>query len=235
MRPISYKLILLKMRSVGFNWKTVPEGGVVVDVGGGVGSQSMVLAKANPHLKFILQDREAVIPQSQKVCPAVLEIFVLQVVNFQLVLGVVQSRGNRKGSNHFPRYVSLMICACINEVIDETFHLAHNFFDPQPVPKPSIFFMRFILHDWSDEDSVRILRHLRAAAGPETQLVIVDMILTHACEEDANSLAMTIPGSDAGRPPKPLLANGGHANAIGYRLDFHVRCSSFFFFSRFAA
>ena len=81
--------------------------------------------------------------------------------------------------------------------------------------------MRFIMHDWSDEDCQKILRHLRAAAAPETQLVLVDMILSYACDEDPNALA--IAGAATERPPKPLLANGGHAVAISYQLDFQVR------------
>ena len=33
-----------------------------------------------------------------------------------------------------------------------------------------------ILHDWSDEGCITILRHLRAAAAPETQLVVADTV-----------------------------------------------------------
>lgn len=48
----------------GFDWKGLPKDSVVVDVGGGVGSQTMVLAKAFDHLKFVVQDRSAVISDS---------------------------------------------------------------------------------------------------------------------------------------------------------------------------
>lgn len=34
---------------------------LVVDVGGGVGSVSMTIAENVPHLRFIIQDREAVV------------------------------------------------------------------------------------------------------------------------------------------------------------------------------
>ena len=36
----------------------------MVDVGGGVGSQTLTLAKSYDHLKYIVQDREAVITGS---------------------------------------------------------------------------------------------------------------------------------------------------------------------------
>lgn len=41
----------------GFDWAGLGEGNIVVDVGGGIGSTSMTLAKAFPHLKFCVQDR----------------------------------------------------------------------------------------------------------------------------------------------------------------------------------
>jgi len=43
-----------------FNWKSVTDG-VVVDVGGGIGSSSLLLAKKYPHLRIVVQDTEGVI------------------------------------------------------------------------------------------------------------------------------------------------------------------------------
>ncbi len=43
------------------------EGSLIVDVGGGVGSQSLVLANHYPHLRFIVQDREAVVRDAVEV------------------------------------------------------------------------------------------------------------------------------------------------------------------------
>ncbi|TFY71901.1 hypothetical protein EVG20_g1114 [Dentipellis fragilis] len=50
----------------GFDWKGLKEGALVVDVGGGVGSQSLVLANHFSHLHFIVQDRNAVVPEAEK-------------------------------------------------------------------------------------------------------------------------------------------------------------------------
>jgi len=47
------QLILLQ----GFDWAGLGEGSLIVDVGGGIGSTSMTLAKAFPHLRFCIQDR----------------------------------------------------------------------------------------------------------------------------------------------------------------------------------
>jgi len=41
----------------GFDWAGLREGSLVVDVGGGIGSTSMTLARAFPHLRFCIQDR----------------------------------------------------------------------------------------------------------------------------------------------------------------------------------
>lgn len=53
----------------------------------------------------------------------------------------------------------------------------HDFFAPNPVSGPSIFLLRSVLHDWSDERATTILRHLFAAMGPETKLLIVETIV----------------------------------------------------------
>jgi ubiquinone/menaquinone biosynthesis C-methylase UbiE len=45
----------------GFDWKGLKEGAIVVDVGGGVGSQCLALARHFAHLRFVLEDRESVL------------------------------------------------------------------------------------------------------------------------------------------------------------------------------
>ena len=62
----------------GFDWHSLPPGGIVVDVGGGIGSTSMLLATAFSSstssedeqglaLKFIIQDRPVVCEMGEKV------------------------------------------------------------------------------------------------------------------------------------------------------------------------
>ena len=97
---------------------------------------------------------------------------------------------------------------------------AHDFFTPQPVTNASVFLLRNIMHDWPDKYCLQILRHLRASATPNTRLVIVDSLLSYACRENVN--VKGIPGAERPLPPKPLLANMGHAAAASYHFDMQV-------------
>jgi hypothetical protein len=52
----------------GFDWKSLQQDALVVDVGGGVGSWTLQLMKAYPHLRYVIQERSRVIPDGIKVC-----------------------------------------------------------------------------------------------------------------------------------------------------------------------
>ena len=52
----------------GYDWERLPEGSLVVDVGGGVGAQSLTLAQHHPQLRFVIQDRESVLGDAIDVC-----------------------------------------------------------------------------------------------------------------------------------------------------------------------
>ncbi|KAJ7348122.1 hypothetical protein DFH08DRAFT_1001684 [Mycena albidolilacea] len=69
----------------GFDWASLPRGSVVVDVGGGIGSTSMLLASAYAEvdadgsggLRFVIQDRPVVVEMGEKAwrakCPELLD------------------------------------------------------------------------------------------------------------------------------------------------------------------
>ncbi|KAF8313561.1 S-adenosyl-L-methionine-dependent methyltransferase [Amanita rubescens] len=94
----------------------------------------------------------------------------------------------------------------------------HDFFAPQPQNCASIFFVKSVLHDWSDKYALKILKHLRDAATPSTKLLVVDIILPYAChetEEDTGGVS----GAVSVKAPNPLLANWGTVNDFAYTLD----------------
>lgn len=80
-----------------------------------------------------------------------------------------------------------------------------------------------ILHDWSDKYCIDILKNLRAAAGPQTILVVNDNIISYA-SPDAEYLK-AIPGAEVTPPPAPLLANKGEANIMAYLADMQMLTS----------
>ncbi|KAI0826305.1 O-methyltransferase [Irpex lacteus] len=168
--------------TAGFDWAALPKDSLVVDVGGGVGTQTMALAKAFDHLKFIVQDRESVITGSA------------------------------------PGYWK----ETLPEAIDSgrVSLKAHDFFTPQPVHGPAIFLMRCIIHDWADEYAIKILRQLRDAAAPTTQLVVIDSIISYACPAPENT--KSIEGLSGDSFPKPLLPNHGVANAFPILVDMQM-------------
>lgn len=84
--------------------------------------------------------------------------------------------------------------------------------------------MRSILHDWPDAECIQILKTLRAAASPRTQLLIKGIVVQYASNGDAP--LTHVPGNDVPTPPAPLLPNGGHANAFDYLIDMHVSALS---------
>ncbi|RPD57862.1 S-adenosyl-L-methionine-dependent methyltransferase [Lentinus tigrinus ALCF2SS1-6] len=178
----------------GFDWADLPEGSVLIDVGGGIGGTSIIVAEAHPHLRVVVEDREPV------------------------VSAAISAWG--------PRYAPLFESGRMS-------YRARDFFrapwdpltlrDGRTVTAPSVFMLRLILHDWSDDDSRRILTRLRAAARPETKLLVGDLLLPFACRDDADADTSASP-SPAAEPSfapdgSPLLPNLGKGNVHGYLLD----------------
>ncbi|KAK7545449.1 O-methyltransferase-domain-containing protein [Phyllosticta citricarpa] len=54
----------------------------------------------------------------------------------------------------------------------------HNFFDPQPSKGALIYYVRRVMHDWSDKYNAQILSHLRdAMTSPHARILITDQIM----------------------------------------------------------
>ncbi|KAJ7314373.1 S-adenosyl-L-methionine-dependent methyltransferase [Mycena albidolilacea] len=84
----------------------------------------------------------------------------------------------------------------------------HDFFTPQPDNKAAVFVLKNILHNWGDSYNVCLLKHLRAAATPETRILIVGAIIQHVCPSDGST-------SDSG----PLLPTYGVLSQAQFMLD----------------
>lgn len=89
--------------------------------------------------------------------------------------------------------------------------IPHDFFDENPARHADVYWLRYIIHDWSDDYCVRILRAIRAAMGPRSRILICDQVMntTGGCAELASA-------------PAPLPANYGYFTRYSHTRDLCV-------------
>ncbi|KAF8128341.1 S-adenosyl-L-methionine-dependent methyltransferase, partial [Boletus edulis] len=202
----------------GFDWYSLPKGSTIVDVGGGIGSTTMVLAHA-------LNDPKADSAERRDPKNEVNIRFVVQDRPIVTALGVEAWRSK------FPEMIES------GQVVFQD----HDFFEPQ-LPfepphiarHPAVYILRVVLHDWPDECARRILINLRVASNPETRLVIAEHVLPLACadgdvldhdertsaeEWTLKSVLANVEGAERTLVPPPLLSNLGKASATAYWMD----------------
>ncbi|EIW56069.1 S-adenosyl-L-methionine-dependent methyltransferase [Trametes versicolor FP-101664 SS1] len=184
----------------GFPWQDLDEGALVVDVGGGIGSTSMLLAHTFPHLRFVVQDRPQVADHGvtawRERCPEMLDT----------------GRAMFLAHDFFQPQPPLLLPGSTNAVV------------------PSVYVLRVITHDWPDTFVTKILLNLRLAAGPDTKLLLADHILPLACvdEDSEDEFGRDhLPGALPSLAPEGslLLPNLGKANANAYWLDLTMRAT----------
>ncbi|GAA6013297.1 hypothetical protein JCM10207_000847 [Rhodosporidiobolus poonsookiae] len=52
--------------------------------------------------------------------------------------------------------------------------MPHDFYQPQPVKGANMYLMRYIIHDLCDEDALKVLSNLAAAAAPSSRLLLIE-------------------------------------------------------------
>ncbi|KAF9261937.1 S-adenosyl-L-methionine-dependent methyltransferase [Marasmius fiardii PR-910] len=100
----------------------------------------------------------------------------------------------------------------------------HDFFSPQPEHLQntvSVFMVKQVLHNWSDDQCVEILKCLWEAAKPDTVLLAIEYILPYACR-DPDGAKGGIPGTVPREAPEPLLANYGLVGEMEYDSDINM-------------
>lgn len=60
---------------------------------------------------------------------------------------------------------------------DRVQFLAHNFFEVQPVIGADVYILRHICHDWSAENSIKILRQLVPAMKANSKILLVEIVV----------------------------------------------------------
>ncbi|KAI8632432.1 S-adenosyl-L-methionine-dependent methyltransferase [Xylariaceae sp. FL1651] len=72
----------------------------------------------------------------------------------------------------------------------------HNFFIPQTVKGARFYYLRNALHDWPDDKCIEILKHLVAAFGKDSQILIDEMVLPDSgVPWEATTIDLTIMSS----------------------------------------
>ena len=71
---------LMSTLYIGFSWEDLPQGSVLVDVGGGIGAQAVVVADAHSHIHVVVEDRAQVISTAASVRPPPIFRFSLTII-----------------------------------------------------------------------------------------------------------------------------------------------------------
>lgn len=56
--------------------------------------------------------------------------------------------------------------------------MEHDFFSPQPVVSAYVYHIRACLHNWGDQECVRILNHLRVAMNFDSKLLVAENVVS---------------------------------------------------------
>jgi len=63
------------------------------------------------------------------------------------------------------------------DVASQIKYMPHDFFTPQPIKGAEVYFMRWVLHDWSDKYALRILRNLIPALKKGARVIFNEAVL----------------------------------------------------------
>ena len=50
--------------------------------------------------------------------------------------------------------------------------MPHDFFNPNPIKNADVYWVRHVLHNWSDDYCVRILTGIKSAMGPKSRILL---------------------------------------------------------------
>ncbi|KAI0930161.1 hypothetical protein AcV5_006945 [Taiwanofungus camphoratus] len=89
--------------------------------------------------------------------------------------------------------------------------MAHDMFTEQSVKGAEVYFMRYLLHDWADDECVAILSHIRQAMNSNSRILIADQVI-HP----------TVGSSFLKPAPFPLPANYGWAHKYSNQHDLNM-------------
>lgn len=68
----------------------------------------------------------------------------------------------------------------------------HNFFAPQPIKNARVYYLHSILHDWGDEDSIKIIKNLVPALKKDYSRVLLNEIVVNEEEPTIAATSMDL-------------------------------------------
>ena len=83
----------------------------------------------------------------------------------------------------YPNLPGRVICQDLEETIksappnEGVEMMPHDFFTPEPIQDAKYYYLRTVLHDWPDDKCERILKNIIPAMGPDSKILIDDMVL----------------------------------------------------------
>ncbi|KAI0541762.1 S-adenosyl-L-methionine-dependent methyltransferase [Xylaria digitata] len=86
--------------------------------------------------------------------------------------------------------------------------IPHDFFHENPVRGAEIYWLRNVIHDWSDDYCIDILRKLKASMEPTSRILIADQVMN-----------TTLGSGELQSAPSPLPANYGHYVRFSHQRD----------------
>jgi len=63
---------------------------------------------------------------------------------------------------------------------------AHDFFDPQPVKGADVYILRHICHNWSTENSAKIIKTIVPAMKPGSKILLVEVVVVPSNQEESS-------------------------------------------------
>jgi hypothetical protein len=80
-----------------------------------------------------------------------------------------------------------------DDLKDRVTFQAHDMFQPQPI-EADIYLIKLILHDWPDEESVKMLQALRPALKPGARVIFIEYVGAEDSTEDSTQLPRIVRG-----------------------------------------
>ncbi|KAL2444799.1 hypothetical protein ABEF95_017268 [Exophiala dermatitidis] len=152
--------------TAGFPWSSLPANSVVVDVAGNVGHTAVAIARAtHPSVRVVVQDLPKIIARATN--PET------SVVPEDLLRG--RGEATSESESQSPSRESLSQSESASR--PRISFMPHNFYLPQPIHSAAVYFLRMILHDYSDPWALKILRAIVPSMGPDSKIVIMDQVM----------------------------------------------------------